>query len=537
MRWWGWGDVPRHVALPPAAEALLGGELGPPSGGGVRPAGLEDVTVPAGRLGDGFRARLAAALGEESVRDDRLARVTHAAGKSYPDLVRMRAGDGSAAPDLVAYPGSADEVASILSECTEAGVACVPFGGGTSVVGGVEPRPGALAGAVSLDLARMDRLLAVDERSLTAALEPGLTGPRAEEQLGRHGLTLGHFPQSFEYATIGGFVATRSAGQASTGYGRIDELVLGLRLTAPAGELVVRPVPASAAGPAIGSLIVGSEGVLGVITEATLSVRPLPRARRYEAWSFRRFDAGLEALRALEQRGPGPDVARLSDAEETRLQMALAGASGSGASGNLARRAGGAYIRARGHSGGCIAIFGFEGEPADVARRRARAARLMRSAGGLPLGRRPGAAWLRGRFQAPYLRDALLDMGVMVETLETATSWSELLDLHRLVSEALRGALTERGTPPLVMCHVSHLYRSGASLYFTFLARQERGAEIAQWRAAKRAASEAIVAGGGRSPITTRWAPITPRGCARRWATSGWSFCGRPGSASTRPAS
>jgi alkyldihydroxyacetonephosphate synthase len=495
MRWWGWGEDRRQATLPSAGATLLERALGGPIAGEPR-VSLEEVRLPAPRLDQGVRASFARAVGEEHLRDDRLARVAHSAGRSYPDLVRLRAGDASGAPDLVVYPGSADEVAAIVRECAEAGVACIPFGGGTSVVGGVEPRPGDMAGAVSLDLARMDSLLAVDALSLTATLQPGLTGPRAEEELARHGLTLGHFPQSFEYATVGGFVATRSAGQASTGFGRIDDLVLGLRLATPEGEVVVRSAPASAAGPALRELIVGSEGVLGVITEVTLSARRSPRAKRYEAWSFRTFDAGLEAFRALEQDGPGPDVARLSDTEETRLQMALAGASGGRGLGDAVRRAGGAYLRARGHGGGCLAILGFEGDPADVERRRVRSTRRMRSAGALALGLRPGGAWLRGRYQGPFLRDALLDHGVMVETLETATSWSGLRDLHRGVGDALRGALAGRGTPPLVMCHVSHLYRSGASLYFTFLARQERGAELMQWREAKRAASEAIVSAG-----------------------------------------
>ncbi len=495
MRWWGWGEEGHAASLPPDADAMLERELGG-AAAGAPSVSLEKVRLPPVRLAEEARDRLARAVGADNVRDDRLSRVTHAAGRSYPDLVRLRSGDASGAPDLVVYPASSEEVAAVLRECVAARVACIPFGGGTSVVGGVEALAGGFAGAVSLDLARLDRLTDVDQRSLTATVEPGLTGPRVEEELGRHGLTLGHFPQSFEYATVGGFVATRSAGQASTGFGRIDDMVLGLRLSAPAGEVVVLPAPASAAGPALRETIVGSEGVLGVISEATLSVRRRPGTRRYEAWSIESFDAGVEAFRSLEQDGSGPDVARLSDVEETRLQLAMAGASGGGALSGLARRAGSAYLRARGQEKGCLAILGFEGDAADVARRRARAARRMRAAGAVSLGQRPGRAWRRGRYAAPYLRDVLLDRGVMVETLETATTWSALLDVHRGVGDALRGALSDRGTPPLVMCHVSHLYRSGASLYFTFLARQERGAELEQWRAAKSAASDAIVAAG-----------------------------------------
>jgi alkyldihydroxyacetonephosphate synthase len=490
MRWWGWGEDGHAAVLSDAALALLREELG--VSGEHRPrVALEEVRLPEPALATEARDALAAAVGAGNVRDDRLVRVGHALGRSYTDLLRLRAGDCSTAPDAVVYPGSHEEVAAVVAACAAHGVALVPFGGGTSVVGGIEPLRDGFAAAISLDLARMDRLLSVDLRSSSAVLGPGLTGPRAEAALASRGLTLGHFPQSFEYATVGGFVATRSAGQASTGYGRIDELVLGLRCAAPAGEVGVKPVPASAAGPALRELLVGSEGVLGVITEVTLAVRPEPEARRYEGWSFRSFTEGAEAFRTLEQAGAAPDVVRLSDEEETRLTLALA------STGSRAERLGRAYLRLRGHEGGCLAIFGWEGEPGAVERRRSRSVALLREAGGVSLGERPGRAWVRGRFAGPYVRDELLDRGVLVETLETAGSWSGLFDLYAAVEGALRGALSARGTPPFVMCHISHLYRSGASLYFTVIARQEEGTEIEQWQAAKAAACDAIMAAGG----------------------------------------
>jgi alkyldihydroxyacetonephosphate synthase len=231
--------------------------------------------------------------------------------------------------------------------------------------------------------------------------------------------------------------------------------------------------------------------VLGVITEATLAVRRLPERRRYEGWSFRSFEQGCEAFRRIEQAEASPDVARLSDEHETRLSMSLA------SRGSAAELAGRAYLRARGHEGGCIAILGWEGDEHELEARRDRTRALLRDAGGLALGERPGRAWLRSRYAGPYLRDALLDRGVMAETLETAGSWTDLTGLYAAVAAALRESLEARGTPPLVMCHVSHLYRTGASLYFTFIARQEEGAELAQWRAAKQAASDAIVAHRG----------------------------------------
>ena len=487
MRWWGWGEDAHAMRLPPAAEARLREELEVPAGVRTPAVALDDVRLPDASLPDGLRDRLE---GIELV-DDRAARVTHALGKSYPDLVRIRSGDGSSAPDAVARPGSAEEIARLLEACAEAEVAVVPFGGGTSVVGGVEPLRDGFAGAISLDLARMDRVLEVDHRSLTARVDPGVFGPTLEARLQARGLTLGHFPQSFEYSTAGGWVATRSAGQASTGYGRIDELVEGLRCITPSGEVARRALPASAAGPSLGELLVGSEGVLGVLCDLTLRVRPLPHERRYEGWSFPSFDEGCEAFRELEQGRIAPDVARLSDEDETRLTMTLS------ATGSATERAGRAYLRLRGHGGGCLVIVGFEGDQGRVERRRRAAAEVLRAHGGLFLGRRPGRAWLRNRFATPYLRDEMLDRGVMVETLETAATWSGLRSLYEAVGTALRRALSRRSTPPLVMCHVSHLYPSGASLYFTFMARQERGAELDQWRAAKSAASDAILATGG----------------------------------------
>jgi alkyldihydroxyacetonephosphate synthase len=490
MRWWGWGEDGHEVFLPEPAVALLRDELGADPDVRHAPVALEEVRLPEPRLPGAARARLEAAVGPEHVLDDRAARVAHSAGRSYADLVRLRTGDASSAPDAVVAPGTADEVRAVLDACASQRVAVVPFGGGTSVVGGVEPVSDGFEGAVALDLRRLDRVLDVDRASLTATLEAGLLGPEAERRLGEQGVTLGHFPQSFEYSTVGGWVATRSAGQASSGYGRIDALVEGLRLVAPAGDVGGRAVPASAAGPDLRELIVGSEGVLGVICDVTLRVRPVPELRRYEGWSFRSFAEGREAFRVMEQADATPDVARLSDEEETRLALSLA------SSGGFAERAGLAYRRLRGHEGGCVAIVGFEGGEEDAERRRMRAGALLRAGGGLRLGRGPGEAWLRTRYAGPYLRDELLDRGLLVETLETATTWSGLEALYEAVRHALDRSLREAGTPALVMCHVSHLYRSGASLYFTFIARQADDL-LAQWRAAKSAASEAIVGAGG----------------------------------------
>ncbi|HEX2017198.1 MAG TPA: FAD-binding oxidoreductase [Solirubrobacteraceae bacterium] len=487
MRWWGWGSDDRASALPEHAEALLRAEL-QTDGRRRAPVALEQLTLAPSRLKGAGRDVLARALGSDGVREDRLARVIHAAGKSYPDLVRVRSGQMTGAPDGVLYPSTPEQVQAVLTACAEARIAVVPFGGGTSVVGGVDPAAGEHSAVVALDLRGLAVLVSVDVDSLTAVVQAGMRGPALERELARWGLTLGHFPQSFEYVSVGGCVATRSAGQASTGYGRIDELVLGLRCCCPSGEIALPARPASAAGPDLRQLVVGSEGVLGVITEVSLRLHRRPETRRYEGLFFRSFTEGAQAFRHAVQEDLAPDIARLSDESETRLSLALAGREG------LKARLGETYLGARGYAGGCLAIVGWEGTEADVDRRRAGALALLTRHGALRLGASPGHSWAESRFAGPYLRDELLDRRIMADTLETAAQWSDIEALHAAVASALKESLGERGTPPLVMCHISHLYESGASLYFTILARQEPEAEIEQWQAAKRAASEAIVA-------------------------------------------
>jgi alkyldihydroxyacetonephosphate synthase len=486
MRWWGWGDPEVTSHLDEEALATLRERVGELEPAGEVPE-LAQLTLPDP---EPLPAALVEAVGAENVFDSAEDRVRHAAGRGYADLWRLRSGRLEGAPDAVVVPQDATAVARALEACSSEGVAVVPFGGGTSVVGGVAPLRGAHARLISLDLCAL-RGVDVDRRSLTARLGAGLRGPEAEAALARHGLTLGHFPQSFEYATIGGFAATRSAGQASSGYGRFDALVSAVRLLAPAGRLSTLETPHSAAGPALRELVVGSEGALGVIPDVSVRVRPRPEVQRYEAWIAESFEAGGEIVRELAQ-GPGlPDVVRVSDEEETEVTLALSGPRG--ARGALLDR----YLGLRRRRGGCLIVIGLDGDEESVARRRALTVRALRAGGAVQLGQGAGRAWARNRFEGPYLRDTLMSMGAIVETLETAHTWSRLGDLHAAVGAALRDALEGQGTPGIVFCHLSHAYADGASLYFTFVARARGGEELDQWAAVKRAASEAIVAAGG----------------------------------------
>lgn len=491
MRWWGWGDPEHPPGLPAHALGFLS------EGAGIQArachaVALADVHLEASSLDEGALSALREIVGAQGVLSDHSERVLHAGGKGYPDLVRMRAGEPEGAPDAVVLPTGRDQVRAVLELCARRSLAVVPFGGGTSVVGGVAPLRGSHAAVIALDLRRMSELIGVDRESMTVTVQAGMRAPALERHLAGRQMTLGHFPQSFEYVSLGGCAATRSAGQASTGYGSIERMVRGLRFDAPAGDIDLQALPATAAGPDLRELLVGSEGTLGVISELDLRVREAPARRRYEGVFFEDFAAGVAVLRALAQGPGGPDVARLSDEAETRMSLALAG------SDTAKQRLGQAYLGLRGfRDRGCIAILGFEGSERDVKLRRRHAIGLARKGGGLPVGRSPGEAWAKGRFAAPYLRDELLDHGVMVETLETATRWSNLLRLHGDVLEAINDALTACGTPGLVMCHVSHLYDTGASLYFTFIAAQKEGQELAQWQSVKAAAGDAIVAGEG----------------------------------------
>jgi alkyldihydroxyacetonephosphate synthase len=485
-KWWGWGDPSIVPELDGPALATLRERIGE-----LRPASalpdLGDFTLPPAQP---LPSALIQAVSAENVFTGAEDRLRHATGCGYVDLARLRSGRLEAAPDAVVLPADAAEVKRVLELCATEGVAVVPFGGGTSVVGGVEPLRGSHDRLISLDLARL-RDVEVDSRSLTARLGAGLRGPEAEAELGKHGLVLGHYPQSFEYATVGGFAATRSAGQASSGYGRFDSLVSSVRLIAPAGDLRTLETPHTAAGPALREMVVGSEGVFGVIADVTVRVRPAPGQRRYEAWIAESFEAGTEIVRALAQ-GPGlPDVIRVSDEEETEVSLALSGPRG------LAGSLFGGYLGLRRRRGGCLVIAGFEGEEEAIARRRALSVRELRRGGAVYLGQAAGRSWEHGRYQGPYLRDTLMNMGAMVETLETSHTWTDLAKLHGAVGDAIRDSLAGQGTPGLVFCHLSHAYTDGASLYFTFISRSRQGAEVEQWRQVKRAACEAIVTAGG----------------------------------------
>lgn len=477
MQWNAWGDPDAAKPLSPGIRSLLHQALGI-DGTPIDEPTLDQVRLRPSALSPADRDGLSAIVGAQHVTVDDRARLLRAGGKSTLDLLRRRDFGVQDAPDAVLLPGGDDEIARVLRYCAQRSIAVVPFGGGTSVVGGVDPLRGDFKAVISLDLRRLDELHSLDDVSWEAELGAGLTGPEAERLLGERGFSLGHYPQSFLFATIGGFAATRSSGQDSAGYGRFNDMVRGLRAVTPAGVLDLGRAPESAAGPDLRQLLIGSEGAFGIITRVRVRVHPVPETTRYEAWSFPDFATGADALRAVVQTGTGPTVIRLSDEAETGVNLATSDSIGE-----------------QQITGGCLAITAFEGTQAHVASRHAETRDLLSAKGGTSLGEQPARAWEHGRFNAPYLRDALLSAGALCETLETATNWSNVAALKAAVTDALTRSLEDSGTPALVLCHISHVYPTGASLYFTVVAAQ-RGNPIDQWRKAKTAASDAMMRTG-----------------------------------------
>ncbi|MFD7785047.1 FAD-binding oxidoreductase [Streptomyces nojiriensis] len=470
--WWGWGWTDAHPddAECTAIGALLPGTLSRPLPvPSVRDLAVADPAVEPPRS----LAHLVSA--------DPGDRAAHAMGKAYRDVVRALRGRPGRIPDLVARPTDDQGVADLLDWAGERRVAVVPYGGGSSVSGGVEYRGDAHRAVLSLDLTAMGRVLEVDTAGRAARIQAGTLGPSLEEQLRPHGLTLRHFPQSFEFSTLGGWLATRAGGHYATGRTHIDDFVQSLRVVTPAGTSSSWRLPASGAGPSPDRLFLGSEGALGVITEAWVRLQERPRHKASAAVAFTDFQEALGAVRALAQSDLSPANCRLLDAGEA----ALSGAA---------------------HDGSSVLVLGFESADEPVAARLERAVALARSHGGRYEGRGGAGgreespdgdaavrAWRSAFLRMPYLRDGLARMGAVAETFETAATWDRIPGLidevRREVGEA---AVKATGFPATVNCRLTHVYPDGAAPYFTVLAAGRPGAEVAVWDELKAVAGEVL---------------------------------------------
>ncbi len=485
---WGWGfedQQPTTAQLEDSARAL-GAHLGFALDRVEAPVALDSLTLPAPRV------QPPPALADICAVDVH-ARASHALGKSYQDVVRGFRGDFEHPPDLVASPRDEVDLERLLEWCASEHVAAIPFGGGTSVVGGVTPMvSGAYNGAVSIDLRVLDRVLEVDTVSRSACIQAGALGPALEAQLGERGLTLRHFPQSFEYSTLGGWIATRAAGHFATLWTHIEDFVESVRAITPAGVWESRRLPGSGAGVSPDRILAGSEGTLGVITQAWVRVQPRPTQRSSAGVRFGSFLAGAECVRAISQAGLHPSNCRLLDAGEVALTMAGDGRS-------------------------ALLVLGFESADHPVAEAMARALVLCAEHGGVASEPRVASAaggatgggasagggdavgsWREAFLGAPYVRDTLVAIGVLAETFETAITWERLPAFHERVSAATEDAVREVcGADGRVHCRFTHVYPDGPAPYFTVLAPARRGEEVGQWAAIKRAASDAILAEGG----------------------------------------
>lgn len=502
LRFNGWGREEQAVVLSPAREAFMLSQLtrriGKPLSPPPAALSLAEIELPSGALPEQALAQLRKACGDEQVRTDKDCRATHALGRSLPDLLRLRSGQIAAAPDAVVFPQSEDAVAAVLRVAEEARIAVVPFGGGTSVVGGVEAcvAPGQI-GALALDMAHLNRVLEIDAEAGRARFEAGIQGPALEAALASNGLTLGHFPQSFEHSTLGGWIAARGSGQQSDAYGGIERLLVSLRLATPRGVIRTLSVPRSAAGPDLNEIALGSEGTLGVIVDATVRVAPAPTHCDERGMLFRRFSDGVAAVREIVRSRLPVSLLRLSDANETavgELQRSDPDRAFDPVAAvlSLLGRAGYAAEQR------CMLLYGVEGSDArDVKSAVRRVRGIARKHGGAPLTRAPGKSWRRGRYHAPYMRDWLLDRGVAVDTFETAISWAELERMHVAVCSALARAAEQHAGGGITMAHLSHSYLDGACLYFTVLYPLDAPRGLEQWAAIKREVTQAIVDHGG----------------------------------------
>ena len=482
-RWNGWGDETVVYPLPDSATPFLQQLVGQATAPPRVVIGNVVSSVPESRL-----------PAHPLVNADPLERVYHARGQSLPDWIALRSGRIPAFPDGVAYPASNEQVRELIRYATRVGAHLIPFGGGTSVVGHINAMPGP-APVLTVDLSRLNGLLHLDEVSELATFGAGVMGPDLEARLRAKGFTLGHFPQSFELSTLGGWVVTRSNGQQSLGYGRIEAMFAGGRLESPAGTVILPPFPASAAGPDLREAVLGSEGRFGVVTEVTLRIRKLPEHEEFRAVFFPGFEQGKEAVREMMQARLPMSMLRMSTALETETTLALAGH-------ERVIRMLKQWLRLRGvGEQRCLLILGITGRKDAVQSARDDALAVTSKYGGVHVGRGFGNEWRKGRFRTPYLRNTLWEMGYALDTLETATQWSNIPRIIEAIEQALRNGLVDIGERVLAFSHLSHTYPWGSNVYTTYLyripAQGDPDETLRRWQVLKGAATQAIVSAGG----------------------------------------
>ncbi len=503
QKWWGWGadGVPEfNYANKPAFAPFVKENLGLDLANApvVGPPSLDELNVPESRASEDDLAGLRAIVGEENVELDDEARIVHWAGRSVRDLLRTRRGDFTRVPDAVVYPGDEEETRALLAAASERNWVVIPFGGGTSISGSLNAPDAEERTVVTVDLGRMNRVLEVDEHSMLARVQAGILGPDLEDALAARGLTMGHVPDSFTYSTLGGWVATRSSGMQSDKYGDIADIVKGLRLARPGGVVALRHLPSTSTGPSVREMIIGSEGRLGIVTEVTIQVHPLPEHRDVIAYMFPTWDKALLCMHAVARSEAHPTFTRISDAAETSFSLStqkaptttLKKASAFGQEKLWD------FLRLRGWNTDqmCLSYVCYEGSAKHNAREKKIVKDLVAKHGGIVLGGSPGALYDQKKFDTPYLRDFLLDRRTIGDVSETAAPWSKLAAVHRRVREAAGRAFDQIGRQGFIMCHMSHSYHAGACLYFTFaFVLGEDADDLAQYDAVKSAIQQCFI--------------------------------------------
>lgn len=499
-KWWGWGKMDKRFELKshPNFESYLKRHFHLPEQPVLPVPSPEDFSIPECRLSQEETRQLREIMGE-GLTSSRIERLIHSVGKSYHDLIRLRRREGISFPDAVLYPDAEKQIEAVLKWAAEHHVAVVPFGGGTSVVGGVEAStPGTHHALVTMDLRKFDKIVELDSQSLIVEAEAGIRGPELEQYLHPRGFTMGHSPESFEYSSLGGWIAARSSGQFSTRYGNMEDMLESVRAVTPRGVIETNRVPAAATGPALKQIVLGSEGTFGVITRARVRITSLPPKKRWRAYMLLNFEQGIQLARKLMTTGGNPALFRLADGTETDWAMAMARLPG-GKSGavlfNLAKK----WLEKRGFAPKqkSLLLLGWEGETQEMRLEQKHFRRILRGFKSVALGKLPVQIWYRNRYDNPYMRDTLLDYGLLIDTLETAGEWRLVPGIYEAVRQAISDAFANLGISGVVGAHLSHLYPQGSSLYFIILAQPRLGREVEEWRQIKKAASDAILRAGG----------------------------------------
>ena len=500
QKWWGWGaegiqfsfaDKPKFA---PFVMDVIGVDVTKPA---PRVAELSSFDIPTTQLSADLRAALVDAIGEEYVVEDDEYRVIHAFGRGVRDLVRVRRGQFGRLPDAVVYPGSEDDVVVIVNAAVAHDAVVIPYGGGSNIVGALEAVPTETRQVLSIDMGRMNKVLEIDGASGLARIQAGVLGPDMEVQLNAKGWTMGHFPDSFVWSTLGGWIATRSTGMQSDKYGDIADITRGLRMVMDGQVLVLRPLPSYSSGPSVREMVLGSEGRLGIITEAWVNVHRLPPVREIQAYFFPTYDAGLQAMQWITESDAAPSITRVMDANETQFSMAN-GKKSSRVSHLMTRAIQEVMIR-KGWDLNQIALgfVGYEGTAVHVRYEKSLVGKVVSRAGGMSVGKGPGVLYDQKKYDIPYIRDFLLDRGIPADVSETATPWALLKQIHDTTVAAASKAMEKAGVQGFIMCHLSHSYHSGACQYFTFAINDSSEHNMESYDLVKRAIQQSFMDNGG----------------------------------------